>query len=291
MRLPITILLLLTIPISASAWGEKGHFMVNRLAVDAAAAKLPEFMKAGRDHLIYNSYEPDRWKEEGRTPLNAGQSPDHFFDSERWGAISTIEPDRYLFMEKLAARRIELSRVGYLPYAIVENYGRLVNAFRHWRNAKAAAERESARANALFYAGTMGHYVGDGSQPLHLTIHFNGWADNAPNPHDYAKDRKLHTRYEIDYPNSAIEDATVKPKIASPTRLNDVSGSVKQYLTQTFSDVEPLYELEKSGEFNPLRPQPKGTAFIATQIARASTMLGSLWYTAWLESGEPQPKQ
>jgi hypothetical protein len=73
--------------------------------------------------------------------------------------------------------------------------------------------------------------------------------------------------------------------------LNDILGSVKQYLTQTFTDVGPLYELEKSGEFNPLHLQPKGTDFIAAQIARASTMLGSLWYTAWLESGEPKPKQ
>ena len=290
MRLPITILLLLTVPMRASAWGEKGHLMVNRLAVDAASPKLPEFMKAGRDHLIYNSYEPDRWKEELRTPLNAGQSPDHFFDSERWGAISTIEPDRYLFMEKLVARKIELSRVGYLPYATVEYYGRLVNAFRHWREAKTAADRETARTNAIFYAGVMGHYIGDGSQPMHLTIHFNGWADNAPNPHDYTKDRNLHARYEIDYVNSAIEDAKVKPKVASPTRLNDVFGSIKQYLTQTFAEIEPLYELEKSGEFNPQRPQAKGTAFIAAQIARASTMLGSLWYTAWLESGESKPK-
>ena len=290
MRLPITILLLLMVPISASAWGDKGHLMVNRLAVDAAAPKLPEFMKAGRDHLIYNSYEPDRWKEELRTPLYAGESPDHFFDSERWGAISAIEPNRYLFMEKLAARKIELSRVGYLPYAIVEYYGRLVNAFRHWREAKTAADRETARANAIFYAGVMGHYIGDGSQPMHLTIHFNGWAENTPNPHNYTKDRNLHARYEIDYVTSAIEDAQVKPKVTSPTRLNDVFGSIKQYLTQTFAEIEPLYELEKSGEFNPLRPQPKGTAFIAAQIARASTMLGSLWFTAWLESGESKPK-
>jgi hypothetical protein len=276
---------------SASAWGEKGHLIVNRLAVDAATPKLPEFMKAGRDHLIYNSYEPDRWREEAGTPMSVAQAPDHFFDSEYWGSISTIEPNRYLFMEKVAERKIKLEAIGYLPYAIIEYYGRLVNAFRHWRESKTAADRDTARANAIFYAGVIGHYVADGSQPLHMTIHFNGWVNGAPNPKDYTKDRHLHARYEIDYVNAAIQDFIVRPKVVAPTRLNDVFGSIKQYLTQTFSDVEPLYELEKSGEFNPLRPQPKGTDFIATQIARASTMLGSLWYTAWLESGEPNPKQ
>src|SRR5207244_2207517 len=106
---------------------------------------------------------------------NAAQAPDHFFDSERWGAISTIEPDRYLFMEKVAERKIKLDRIGYLPYAIIENYGRLVNAFRHWREARTASDRDTARANAIYYAGVLGHYVGDGSQPLHVSIHFNGW--------------------------------------------------------------------------------------------------------------------
>ena len=27
----------------------------------------------------------------------------------------------------------------------------------------------------LFYAGWLGHYAGDGSQPLHTTINYNGW--------------------------------------------------------------------------------------------------------------------
>jgi hypothetical protein len=52
-----------------------------------------------------------------------------------------------------------------------------------------------------------------------------------------------------------------------------------------------MYELEKTGEFNPQQPRSKGTDFIVNELARASTMLGNLWYTAWLESGEPVPGQ
>ncbi|PYS01219.1 MAG: hypothetical protein DMG12_15770 [Acidobacteria bacterium] len=289
MRSVLTSLLLLTVPVSAGAWEQKGHLIINRLAIETAASRLPEFMNASREQLIYNGFEPDRWRREGQTPMTIGFAPDHFFDSERWGSIATIEPDRYSFMEKLAVRKIELARVGFLPYAIVENYGRLVNAFRFWRNAKTPADRESARANAVFYAGVMGHYVGDGSQPLHLSIHYNGWADKTPNPKNYTKDRRLHSRYEGAYVDTAIEIATVKPKVQPPQRLKDVFGEIKQYLTQGFAELEPLYELEKTGEFNPEQPRPKGTDFIATEIARAATMLGNFWYTAWLESGEPLP--
>ena len=35
----------------------------------------------------------------------------------------------------------------------------------------------------------------------------------------------------------------------------------------------------------------KGTDFIVTELARAATMLSNLWYTAWVESGEPVADQ
>jgi hypothetical protein len=124
---------------------------------------------------------------------------------------------------------------------------------------------------------------------MHMTIHYNGWAEDAPNPKNYTKDRRFHGRYENAYVNAAIDIAVVRGKVRSPQRLKDVFGSIKQHLNQAFSELEPVYEMEKAGEFDPAKPRPKGTDFIATQMARAATMLASLWYTAWLESGEPLP--
>jgi hypothetical protein len=282
-------LLLCLVPLQSWAWGEKGHLMINRLAINAAGPLLPQFMNASRATLIYNGYEPDRWRDERNTPMNTAQAPDHFFDSELWGAIATIEPDRYAFMNKLSERRTELIRIGYLPYAIIEHYGRLRNAFRQWRNAKTPQDREAARANAVHYAGVMGHYVADGSQPMHMTIHFNGWADGSPNPKNYTTDRRLHSRYETAYVDVAIQEARVRPGVQRPRRLPDVFGSIKDYLQLSFSEVEPMYDLEKTGEFNPENPRAKGTEFITAQLARAASMLAALWYTAWLESAEPIP--
>ena len=292
MRSAVAILLLLSIPLSASAWGEKGHLMINRLAVEAASAKLPEFIGISREHIVYNGPEPDRWRDEGRTsPMNVVQAADHFFDSELWGPITTIEPNRYAFMEKVSAKRIELAKIGYLPYAMLENYGKLVNAFRFWRNAKTPEDRESARQNAVYVAGVLGHYVGDGSMPMHLSVQYNGWLETSPNPRGYTNDRGFHNRYEALYVNAAVEATVVRPKVLGPQRLANVWDSIKQYLVLAFSELEPAYELEKAGEFNPQQPRPKGTEFIVNELARASTMLGNLWYTAWLESGEPVPGQ
>ena len=162
MRSLLAILLTLFIPVSAWAWGEKGHLMINQVAIDAAAAKLPEFMNAAREQIIYNGFEPDRWRREEKSPMNIAQEVDHFFDSEKWGPVSTIPSDRYLFLQQLVERKGDL-KIGYVPYAIIENYGRLVNAFRFWRSAKTPDDRKSAGANAVYVAGVMGHYIGDAS--------------------------------------------------------------------------------------------------------------------------------
>ena len=260
--------------------------MINQVAIDAAAAKLPEFMNAAREQIIYNGFEPDRWRREEKSPMNIAQEVDHFFDSEKWGAISTIPSDRYSFLQQLVERKGDL-KTGYVPYAIIENYGRLVNAFRFWRSAKTPNERKSAGANAIYVAGVMGHYVGDASQPMHSTIHHHGWAARVPNPQHFTTDTGIHSRYESAYVDAAIDASSVRRNVRVPQRLANVWDSIKQYLSQSFAEVVPLYELEKVGEFNPDRPRTRGTDFIAAELSRAGTMLAALWYTAWLESAEP----
>jgi hypothetical protein len=290
MRATLSLLLILLLAVSSTAWGPKGHFIVNRLAIEASASRLPSFMKAATSDLVYNALEPDRWREEAGSPMNIAQAPDHFFDSEYWGSISTIPTDRYAFMSQLGAKKLDLIKVGYLPYAIIQEYGRLRNAFRNFRNAKNDADRESARANAVHYAGILGHYVADGSMPMHLSVHFSGWADGYANPRAFTKDRMFHARYETAYVDAAITSASVKAKVEAPQRLTDVFGAVKNHLSRAYSELERIYEMEKTGEFNPQAPRAKGTEVITNELARGATLLGSLWYTAWVESAEiPAP--
>ena len=287
MRATISVLLILILPLSSAAWGPKGHFMVNRLAIEASASRLPPFMKAATNDLVYNALEPDRWREEADSAMNIAQAPDHFFDSEYWGSVSTLPNDRYAFMSQLSAKKVGLIKVGYLPYAIIENYARLRNAFRNYRNARTEADRQSAQANAVQYAGVLGHYVADATMPMHLSVHHNGWEDGYPNPRGFTKDRMFHSRYETAYVDAAISQAAVRAKVGTPQRVTNVFAAVKDHLGRPFSELETMYEMEKAGEFNPQSPRARGTEFITSELARGATMLGNLWYTAWVESGEP----
>ena len=73
----------------------------------------------------------------------------------------------------------------------MEVYGRLKAAFREYRQRLRAHQPTQAVQQAIiFYAGWLGHYVADGSQPLHTTIQYNGWV--GPNPNGYTTQHGIH---------------------------------------------------------------------------------------------------
>jgi hypothetical protein len=43
----------------------------------------------------------------------------------------------------------------------------------------------------------LGHYVADGSQPLHTTIQYNGWVGS--NPNGYTTEHGIHSQFESTY--------------------------------------------------------------------------------------------
>ena len=46
------------------------------------------------------------------------------------------------------------------------------------------ADRRRREGQILIAIGELSPFVGDGSPPLHVTVHFNGWGD-FPHPHGY----------------------------------------------------------------------------------------------------------
>ena len=83
---------------------------------------------------------------------------------------------------------------GFLPWAITEYYEKLKSCFSYLKTFQkyggTPEEIANAQANVVYVMGVMGHFVGDGSQPLHTTMHFNGWVGD--NPHGYTTSLKFH---------------------------------------------------------------------------------------------------
>ncbi|HTW57425.1 MAG TPA: hypothetical protein VMD99_04820 [Terriglobales bacterium] len=280
------------------AWGSEGHTYVNRVAAEKIPADMPRFLRRAVMEIAYLGPEPDRWRSPSEFALKNAQEPDHFIDLERVAWLNPLPPGRYEFYRKLYEKRAETKdhpddylpeHVGLQPYITMEVYGRLKAAFRQYREMRAAHQPTAAVQQAIiFYAGWLGHYVADGSQPLHTTIQYNGWV--GPNPKGYTTDHKIHAQFETAYVGANIKDTDFAGLVKSPHRLDDPFADYMAYLRQSNSLVENVYALDKAGGFTG-KGTPEAFDFTTHRLAAGSQMLLDLWYTAWLESAAPVPAE
>jgi hypothetical protein len=178
-------------------------------------------------------------------------------------------------------------RVGLQPWQATEIEERLQIAFREWRQAKAEQRNTRAAESAIiFYMGWLGHYVGDGSQPLHTTIQYNGWVGS--NPHGYTIEKKIHAQFETDFVNDNINASDVAPFVKTGLPLDDVFTQYVAYLRESQQLVERTYQLEKAGGFTGKGSQ-ESRKFTEERLAAGATMLVTLWETAWVNSAKPLP--
>jgi hypothetical protein len=279
------------------AWGSDGHKMINRLAGAALPSDVPEFLrsKEALDALEYYGPEPDRWKAPLEPELNAAQSPEHFIDLEYADLVGDLPRKRYDFVRALAFAQkshpdlaLTPEKVGLQPYQTIEVWERLKSAMRDYRHLKQDhKETKPVEAEIVFLAGWLGHYVADGSQPLHTTIQYNGWT--GPNPNGYTTEHKIHALFESVYVSANVRASDVAPLIPQkPVVLGDVFVDYVAYLRHSNSLVEKTYELEKAGAFAGVGT-PAGKEFVDERLAAGATELRDMIYSAWVKSAEPLP--
>jgi hypothetical protein len=126
--------------------------------------------------------------------------------------------------------------------------------------------------------------VADGSQPLHTTIHYNGWV--GPNPKGYTTQHGIHGLFESTYMGQNVTAKDFAKLVHAPERLADPFAGYVDYLKESNRLVEKVYALEKAGGFNG-KGSPEAFDFTTHRLAAASQMLLNLWYTAWLDSAIP----
>jgi hypothetical protein len=275
-------------PRAAYAWGNGGHRLVNRLAASSLPADVPAFLRSPEAiaEIEYLGPEPDRWRSPAEPELVAAQAPEHFIDMELADALGPLPHRRLDFEAKVFAANQRPEKIGLQPWETDEVWERLKAAMREYR--KLAAEKQDTRPveqAILFYAGWLGHYVGDGSQPLHTSIQYNGWL--GPNPNGYTTEHKIHWQFEGPFVEANIHEAEVRAKMTPAKAISgDLFDAYVAYLRHTKTFVEKVYQLDKAGGF-----AGEGTAesreFTAERLAAGASMLRDMIYTAWLESAKP----
>lgn len=284
---------------SLFAWGSKGHAIINRLAVESLPADVPEFLKTpdAVAEIVYLGPEPDRWRSRAEPELNAEQGPDHFIDMEIADRIGTLPRQRYQYIAALyayaaahpdQAAEMRPERVGFQPYITNEVWERLKSAMRDYRTLSAGhQDTKPVEAAILFYAGWLGHYVADGSQPLHVTIQYNGWV--GANPNGYTTAHTIHSQFETAFVDAAVNEGDVQPLITPVKSIGDEWDDYLAYLRHTGTYIEKVYQLDKEHGFEGTGT-PEAKQFTAERLAAGASMLRDLIYAAWVKSAEPVPE-
>jgi len=274
----------------AYAWGNEGHRIINRLAISSLPPDCPAFLRSPNaiDEIEYLGPEPDRWRSPAEPELNAAQAPEHFIDLELADALGPLARRRFDFEAAAFAAGQRPEKIGLQPWEATEVWERLKAALREYRRLSAAhQDTRAVEQAATFYAGWLGHYVGDASQPLHTTVQYNGWT--GPNPNGYSTAHTIHWQFEGPFVGANLHPADVQPRMTPVHPLEgDVFADYIAYLRQSSKHVEKVYQLEKIGGF-----EGKGTQesrdFTADRLAAGASMLRDMIYSAWLQSANPVP--
>jgi hypothetical protein len=271
----------LAAPHALVAWSLAGHTLINRAAIAALPAGGPAFLKRHIDWIGARSTAPDSWRDYGGPALSAVEAPNHLWLIERLppALANGLPASRLEFARQVG----DVARTGTLPYAIVENYQRLQVAFGIWRQRHAARQNTSfIELDAAFYAGWLGHYVGDAGMPLHTSENHEGWI--GPNPKGYTTDHSIHPRFEHDFVLlSGLTEGDVVQHIGSARNLTDPTREVLTYLGRSHARVEQVYELDSRHAFEE-RSNGAARELLYACTGDAAAMLRDLIYTAWIES-------
>jgi hypothetical protein len=275
---------------SAHAWGNEGHRLINRLAASTLPADVPAFLRSQSaiDEIEYLGPEPDRWRSKAEAELDAAQAPEHYIALELADALGPLPHKRLEFEAKVFAAGQRPERIGLQPWETDEVWERLKAAMRQYRTLQAAGrDTKGVEAAIIFYAGWLGHYVGDGSQPLHVSVKYDGWV--GPNPSGYATEHNIHRQFEVPFVDANIHAPEVQAKMTPPKVIEgDMFDAYVAYLRHSATYVERVYQLYKAGGFDGAGT-PESRDFTAARLADGASMLRDMIYTAWILSAQPVP--
>lgn len=306
------------------AWDYEGHRIVNQLALASLPKDFPGFVRdpAAAERIAFLAGEPDRWRNVPDLPIKQYNAMDHYCDLEQIAdaglQFAKLPSFRYDFAVQFAAGRAahpdkfppadeskntDHTRewCGFAPWAITEYFGKLRSAFSYLRTFQeideetrkplgTPAEIANAQADIVYLMGVMGHYVGDCAQPLHTTVHHNGWVGE--NPQGYSTWPGIHSWIDGGFlAKAGVKTASIAPRVVPAQSIpllprddarDPMFVAVLDYLLAQNNLVEPLYQLEKAGKFGhgeqPITEEAR--AFIEGQLLKGGEMLGAIWLTA-----------
>jgi hypothetical protein len=272
------------------------------LAIEQLPDSVPNFARTpeAAAKIAVLGRELDRSKGAGVTH-DAERDPGHWISMSDDGAVMSTLPlaglpeTREGYDTMLRERGSTQYKAGYLALAIVVGWQQVRKDFAYWRALGKAIETASTPDERAWFEadrklreeitvhdiGIWSHYLGDASQPLHVSVHYAGWG-KYPNPNGYTQ-QNIDSYFEGVFVKENVRRAAVASQIEpyKPCACS-IQERTRALLQGSLRQVEPLYALEKEGGFT--SGNPRGIAFVTKRLAAGATMLRDMIVDAWIDS-------
>ena len=289
----------------ALAWGHTGHVSIGQVAADALPSDLKGFLltdKAETDISEWNA-ELDVSKTSGNIH-DFERDPGHFVDISDDGtiagvtSIANMPSSRRDFDTALRAATPTQTQygIGYLYYSLVDGWQQVRKDFAYIRAFSVGEKTSKSFADKSFFhqqlqlrkkltlrdIGVWGHYVADASQPMHVSVHFNGWG-NFPNPNNFTT-APIHAPFEGNYVKQFVTVQAIK-KALPPYHDCQCAIEVReaQYLQATLAEIPTTYQLAVPSQ-NYTVSDAKAVKFVTQRLAAGAAELRDQIVDAWNSS-------
>jgi hypothetical protein len=277
---------LLLFSLILSGWGFFAHQKINRLAVFTLPVEMIGFYKKNIQYISDAAVNPDR-----RRYAVPEEAPRHYIDLDEYGDSAAYKLPRYWkdAVEKFGED--SLMKHGIVPWRINQVYYQLKEAF---------LLKDPDRILRL--SADLGHYIADANVPLHTTKNYNGqltdqvgihglWESRLPelffNEYDFYVGKAEH----IDNIQLAAWRAVARANLALDSvlrfekQLSEKMGSRKFNFEEKGKQTVKVFSREYSAAYHQLL-----SGMVERQFRASIKMVGNLWFTAWIDAGQPDLK-
>jgi hypothetical protein len=279
-------ILLITIPFLFLSWGFFAHQKINRLAVFTLPVEMIGFYKKNIQYISEASVNPDR-----RRYAIPEEAPRHYIDLDEYGDSAATKLPRYWKDAVAKYGEDSLMQHGIVPWHINRVYNQLKDAF---------LLKDPDRI--LRISADLGHYIADAHVPLHTTKNYDGqlsnqvgihafWESRLPelffNEYDffvgkaeYLENVQLASWNAVIGANAAL-DSVLRFERQLSLRMGDRKFNFESKGKQTAKVVS----IEYARSYHQLL-----SSMVERQMRASVKMIGDVWYTAWVDAGQPDLK-
>ena len=271
----------------AASWGFAGHQRINEFAVYLLPAELQAVFMQHLPYIISQSVAPDQ-----RRYAVQQEAARHYIDLDHY---YTKGQNPFWNLPQNWQEAVDchtedtLQAYGIVPWHVVRMKYRLQKAF-----------EEQNLSLVLKYAAEIGHYIADAHVPLHTTENYNGQLTNQYGIHGLWESRLIELQAE-NY-NYWIGKAkylpSVQKEIWAAVRASHMAlDSVLQFEKKVSSEIglSEKYAYEQRGStLTKVYARKFCEAYhkslngmVERRLRAAILMVSSVWYTAWVDAGQP----